>query len=158
MEIEKNAILYWENQDIKSFFPIVPTSGVTGEGIPDLLSVIIKYTSFFMRSRMMVKEDAFNCTVMEVKMIEGHGTTIDCVLIDGILRKGDTVTVLGFNGAITTKIRALLTPHPMKEMRVKGEYIQHDVIYAAMGLKIAAKGLEDCVAGSQLLLSNTPEE
>lgn len=157
-EIEKNAILYWDNKDIKSFFPIVPTSGITGEGIPDLLSVIIKYTSFFMKSRMMVKEDAFNCTVMEVKMIEGHGTTIDCILIDGVLKKGDTITVLGFSGAITTKIRALLTPHPMKEMRVKGEYISHDRIYASMGLKIAAKGLEECVAGSQLLLSNNPDQ
>lgn len=102
---------------------MVPTSGVTGEGIPDLLAVITKYTSQFMKSKMMVKEDAFNCTVMEVKVIEGHGTTIDCILIDGVIRKGDTITILGFNGPITTKIRALLTPHPMKEMRVKGEYI-----------------------------------
>lgn len=100
-----------------------------------------------MKSRMMVKEDAFNCTVMEVKAIEGHGTTIDCILIDGVIRKGDRITILGFNGPITTKIRALLTPHPMKEMRVKGEYIQHDVIYASMGIKIAAKGLEEAVAG-----------
>lgn len=32
----------------------------------------------------------------------------------------------GFNGPIVTKVKALLTPHPMKEMRVKGEYIYHD--------------------------------
>lgn len=59
---------------------------------------------------MLVKEDEFNCTVMEVKAIEGLGYTIDCILVDGVLKKGDTITILGFNGPITTKIRALLTP------------------------------------------------
>lgn len=54
----------------------------------------------------------------------------------------------GFQGPIITKVRALLTPHPMKEMRVKGEYIHHDVIYASMGFKISAVGLEDAMAGS----------
>lgn len=63
-----------------------------------------------MRKKMMVKENEFNCTVMECKTIEGHGATIDCILIDGVVKKGDTITILGFNGAITTKIRALLTP------------------------------------------------
>lgn len=75
-------------------------------------------------------------------MIEGHGTTIDCILVDGILRKNDTIVLLGQQGPIETKIRALLTPHPMKEMRVKGEYISYDQIPAAMGLKISAPGLD----------------
>ena len=46
----------------------------------------------------------------------------------------------------------------MKEMRVKGEYINHDVLYASMGLKIAANELEDSVAGSQLYVCNKDEE
>lgn len=78
--------MYWDNPDPKTYFPIVPTSGVTGEGIPDLLSVIIKYTSMYMKSRMVVKEDAFNCTVMEVKKIDGLGVTIDAILVDGTIR------------------------------------------------------------------------
>lgn len=61
-------------------------------------------------------------------MIEGHGTTIDCILIDGKLKRDDKIVLLGFEGPIKTKIRAILTPHPMKEMRVKGEYIVHEVI------------------------------
>lgn len=59
-------------------------------------------------------------------MTEGHGTTIDCLLVDGIIKKDDKIAIAGFNGPIVTKIKALLTPHPMKEMRVKGEYIYHD--------------------------------
>ena len=119
--------MYWENKDPSSYFSVVPTSGVTGEGIPDLLSVISKYTQIFMKNKMVVKQDEFNCTVMEVKMIEGLGATIDCILVDGVLRQGDHIIILGFAGPIKTKIRALLTPHPMKEMRVKGEYLHHKV-------------------------------
>jgi len=81
-------------------------------------------------------------------MIDGYGYTIDCILIDGILKKDDIIMVMGFEGPIKTKIRALLTPHPMKEMRVKGEYIKHDVIFASNGIKIAAPELEQAVAGS----------
>lgn len=49
----------------------------------------------------MIKDD-FNCTVMEVKMIEGHGTTVDAILVDGVLNKGDTIVLMGFRGPIVT--------------------------------------------------------
>ncbi|CAD8169001.1 unnamed protein product [Paramecium octaurelia] len=152
-----NVAFYWENEDPKTYISVVPTSGFTGEGIPDLLSVIVKYTSVYMKNKIKVKEQ-FNCTVLEKKVTEGHGTTIDCLLIDGQIKKDDKIILAGFQGPIVTKVRALLTPHPMKEMRVKGEYIHHDVIYASMGLKISAVGLEDAMAGSQMYLANTQED
>ena len=43
-------------------------------------------------------------------------------------------------------------------MRVKGEYIQHDILYASMGVKISAPNLEDAVAGSALYLANKIED
>jgi translation initiation factor 5B len=63
--------------------------------------------------------------VLEVKVIEGLGTTIDVVLVNGLLKVGDTIVISGLNGPITTTIRALLTPQPMKELRVKGDYVHH---------------------------------
>jgi len=71
------------------------------------------------------EKDTFECTVLEVKVIEGLGTTIDVILVNGLLKVGDTIVISGLNGPIVANIRALLTPQPMKELRVKGEYIHH---------------------------------
>jgi translation initiation factor 5B len=94
----------------------VPTSGITGEGIPDLLSVIVHYSLTLegIKKKIKIRENNFRCTVMEVKMIEGYGTTIDCMLVDGKIKKDDQIVVLGFDGPIVTKVKAILTPHPMK--------------------------------------------
>jgi len=64
----------------------------------------------------------------------------------------------GMNGAITTTIRGLLTPHPLKEMRVKAEYIHHKTCRGAMGVKISAPGLETAIAGSAVYKYTTEEE
>lgn len=39
-----NVALYWENPDIRKYVNIVPTSAITGEGIPDLLQLLVKLT------------------------------------------------------------------------------------------------------------------
>ncbi|KAJ8617830.1 hypothetical protein MRB53_014016 [Persea americana] len=71
-----------------------------------------------MEKKLMVVSEV-QCTVLEVKVIEGLGTTIDVVLVNGVLHEGDQVVFCGMQGPIVTTIRALLTPHPMKELRVK---------------------------------------
>lgn len=44
------------------------------------------------------------CTVLEVKVIEGHGTTIDVVLVNGVLREGDQIVVCGLQASINLVI------------------------------------------------------
>ena len=109
---------YWENDDPRTSVSIVPTSALTGEGVPDLLYMILKLTQDLMGAKLECREE-LECTVIEVKNIEGLGTTIDVVLLNGTLREGDTIVLAGLGGPIVTTIRALLTPQPMKEMRVK---------------------------------------
>lgn len=41
MEQGLNAKLFWENDDLAHTVSLVPTSAITGEGIPDLLKMVI---------------------------------------------------------------------------------------------------------------------
>lgn len=108
-----NCELYYENKDFKSNLSIVPTSAHTGEGIPDLLFLVVKLCQTVL-TKQITFTNVLNCTVMEVKKIDGHGTTIDVILADGTLKEGDTIVLAGLEGPIVTQIRSLLMPEPLK--------------------------------------------
>ncbi|KAG6440161.1 Elongation factor Tu GTP binding domain family protein [Babesia bovis T2Bo] len=146
-----NSELYWENDDIRRNISICPTSAITGEGISDLICLILQLTQKIMVKNITHKEE-FRCSVLEVKAIEGLGTTVDVILLSGTINEGDKIVLCGLSGPIVTTIRTLLTPQPLAELRVKGEYVKHTSIKAAMGVKLVAQGLEETVAGTELLL------
>ncbi|TIB35200.1 hypothetical protein E3P86_02718 [Wallemia ichthyophaga] len=146
-----NSCVYYDNKKMGKVVSLVPTSAHTGEGVPDLLQLLINLTQERMSGALMYLSE-LECTVLEVKVIEGLGTTIDVVLSNGILREGDKIVVCGLNGPIVTQVRALLTPQPMKEMRIKGAYVHHKEIKASMGVKITAPDLDKAIAGSRLLV------
>lgn len=147
-----NSELYFNNKNISKYVSIVPTSAVTGEGVPDLLWLVLELTQKRMSKQLKYLSDTIEATVLEVKVVEGLGTTIDVILSNGKLREGDKIVICGLNGPIVTNIRALLTPQPLKEMRIKGEYVHHKEVTAALGVKIAANDLEKAVSGSRLLV------
>ena len=152
-----NAELYSENKSMARNVSLVPTSALTGEGIPDMLKLLVTLTQERMTNQLMYLSEV-ECTVLEVKVIEGLGTTIDVVLSNGVLREGDRITLCGLNGAISTNIRALLTPAPLKELRLKSQYVHNQECKASLGVKIAANDLENAIAGSRLLVVKRPEE
>lgn len=144
-----NTELYYKNKEMGETTSIVPTSAISGEGVPDLLLLLVQWTQKTMVEKLTYSNE-IQCTVLEVKVVEGHGTTIDVVLVNGVLHEGDQIVVCGMQGPIVTTIRALLTPHPMKELRVKGTYLHHKEIKAAQGIKITGQGLEHAIAGTGL--------
>ncbi|KAL9581097.1 MAG: hypothetical protein Q9203_006031, partial [Teloschistes exilis] len=146
-----NAELYYENKSMAKNVSLVPTSAHTGEGIPDMLKLLVTLTQERMTNKLMYLSEV-ECTVLEVKVIEGLGTTIDVVLSNGVLREGDRIVLCGLNGAISTNIRALLTPAPLKELRIKSQYVHNQEVKASLGVKIAANDLEHAIAGSRLLV------
>ena len=146
-----NSELYCENKSLAKFVSLVPTSAHTGEGIPDMLKLLVSLTQERMTNKLMYLSEV-ECTVLEVKVIEGLGTTIDVVLSNGVLREGDRIVLCGINGAIATNIRALLTPAPLKELRLKSQYVHNQECKASLGVKIAANDLEHAIAGSRLLV------
>ncbi|KAF9350198.1 hypothetical protein BGX26_011594 [Mortierella sp. AD094] len=146
-----NATLYYDNRNLGKYVSLVPTSAHTGEGIPDMIMLLVELTQTRMSERLMYISE-LECTVLEVKVIEGLGTTIDVVLSNGVLREGDRIVLCGLNGPIATNVRALLTPQPLKELRVKSSYVHHKEIKASMGVKISAPDLEKAIAGSRLMV------
>ncbi|KAI0637634.1 hypothetical protein C8Q77DRAFT_1275713 [Trametes polyzona] len=152
-----NAVLYYENKNFARNVSIVPTSAVTGEGVPDMIMLLVNLTQQRMSDRLMYLSE-LECTVLEVKVIEGLGTTIDVVLSNGILHEGDKIVVCGLNGPIVTQIRALLTPQPLRELRIKSQYVHHKEVKAALGVKIVAPDLEKAIAGSRLLVCGPDDD
>ena len=146
-----NSELYSENKNMAKFVSLVPTSAHTGEGIPDMLKLLVSLSQERMSASLMYLSEV-ECTVLEVKVIEGLGTTIDVILSNGVLREGDRIVLCGLNGAICTNIRALLTPAPLKELRLKSQYVHNKEAKASLGVKIAANDLEGAIAGSRLLV------
>ena len=149
-----NAELYYRNKNMSRYVSLVPTSAISGEGVPDLLQLLTTLTQTRMSSSLMYLSE-LECTVLEVKVVEGLGTTLDVVLSNGVLHEGDRIVVCGLNGPIVTQVRALLTPQPLKEMRIKSAYIHHKEVRASLGVKIVAPELDKAVSGSRLPVSYT---
>ncbi|XP_061990642.1 eukaryotic translation initiation factor 5B-like [Rosa rugosa] len=101
-----------ENKRMRETYSIVPISAKSGEGIPDLLSLMVYWTQKSMTEKLTYSNEV-QCTVLEVKYVEGLGTTIDVILVNGVLRRGDQIVVCGNHGTpIVTRIQSLLTPEP----------------------------------------------
>ncbi|WOG92430.1 hypothetical protein DCAR_0311697 [Daucus carota subsp. sativus] len=118
-----NSDLYYKikNNDKGEAISIVPRSAMRtfkvdfdSQGIPDMLLLL--------------------CRLLEVKVNDDDKTTIDVV----------SIVVHGMQRPIVTTIRALSTPHPMKELRVKVKlsfdnsfthnHVAHDVVIFATKL------------------------
>ncbi|EFH55400.1 predicted protein [Arabidopsis lyrata subsp. lyrata] len=144
-----NTELYYKNKEMRETFSIVPTSAISGEGISDLLLLLVQLSQKTVVGKLTYV-DKVQCIVLEVKVMEGYGTTIDVVLVNGELHEGDQIVVCGLQGPIVTTIRALLTPHPIKELHVNGNHVHHEVITAAQCINIIAQGLEHAIVGTTL--------
>jgi translation initiation factor 5B len=145
--------------DFTKTIAIVPTSAKTGEGIPELLMVLAGLTMQYLQQRLITTKGPGKGVVLEVKEDTGLGITIDTILWDGVLKKGDTIIVGGLTRTIKTKIRILLLPKPLDEIRDPREkFSSIDKVAAAAGVKIVAPDLEDAIAGGPVVVANTPEE
>jgi translation initiation factor 5B len=155
-ELGHNTELYYKNKDFVNTISMVPISAITGEGLPDLLMLLAQLSQKYIGDNL-IKNDTIDCTVLEVKNVQGRGMTIDVILTNGSLTKGDTIMVCGIKGEpIITYIKALLT-HTYSNR--KGEYINTNKVHASMTCKIDAPNLDDAVAGSQLfVIKNTDTE
>ena len=131
---------------------IIPISAKTGAGIPELLTMLMGLAQQYLKEQLQLEPDApAKGTILEVKEEKGLGVTVDAVIYDGILRKNDTIVLSSLENVITTKIRSLLKPRPLEEMRdSKKRFQKVDEVVAAAGIKIVAPKIENVISGSPL--------
>jgi translation initiation factor 5B len=146
-------------EDFKKTVAIVPTSAKTGTGIPELLMVLSGLTQQYMKERLAISEGPAKGAVLEVREETGLGLTLDTIIYDGVLRKTDTIVIGGLDGVIVAKIRALLQPKPLDEIRDPKEKFTHvNIVHAAAGVKIVAPDIEGAVAGAPVYAVTDPEK
>ena len=148
---EFSADMYWRVTDFQANVGVVPVSAETGEGVPDLLTVLMGLSQRYLREEMTVDVGGPAVgTVLEVKDTRGFGTTVDAVVYDGTLTAEDEIVVGSQSEPIVTSVRALLRPRPLAEIRSESEFEQVESVAAAQGVKIAAPDLDDAMAGAPI--------
>lgn len=136
-------------KDFTRTVAIVPTSAKTGEGISELMAVLTGLTQQYLQERLQTTEGPAKGTVLEVKEETGLGITVNVIIYDGILRKGDTVVIGGKARPIVTNVRAVLVPKPLDEIRdPRDKFSSIEEVSAAAGIKIAAPDLDEALAGA----------
>lgn len=135
--------------DYRKQIAVIPCSAKSGDGIPELLVVISGLAQRFLETELNFTPDsAAKGTVLEVKQEKGLGATVDVIVYDGSLQKNDAIVIGGLEGPVVTKVKALLEPQPLSEMRDrKAKFVQVGRIVAATGVKIVGSGVESAVAG-----------
>lgn len=151
-ELSDNDIssdMYWKVRNFQRNAGLVPLSALTGEGIPDLLTVLMGLSQRYMKEEMEIDTTGPGSgTVLEVTEERGFGTTLDVVLYDGTIRTDDTIVVGATNQTIETDVRALLQPRALSEIRTEKQFERTEEVSAAAGVKIAAPDLDDAIAGA----------
>mgnify|MGYP000356766552 CR=1 FL=1 len=146
-----SADMYWRVQDFQNNIGVVPVSAMTGEGVPDLLTVMMGLSQRYMKEEMEVDiAGPAAGTVLEVTDTQGFGKTVDAIVYDGTISERDQIVVGGLDGPIVTDVRALLRPRDLEEIRTEQEFERVESVAAADGIKIAAPDLDDAMAGAPI--------
>jgi translation initiation factor 5B len=141
--------------DFRRNVAIVPVSALTGEGVSELIAVLIGLVQQFLISSLEYTEGPARGVVLEVVEEMGMGITVNAIIFDGVLRSGDTIVLMGLNKPIVTKVRALLMPKPLDEMRdPRDRFNQVEEVRPSAGVKIVAPNLEDALPGSPLTVAS----
>jgi translation initiation factor 5B len=138
---------------------LVPTSAKTGEGLSELVMVLVGLSQQFLKKRLQTTDGAAKGTVLEVKDEPGLGLTLNTIVYDGTLHKDDLIVVGGRNGAISARVRAILVPKPLDEMRdPRDKFTSVDCVFASAGVKVVAPDLEGALSGAPLFAVPSGED
>lgn len=154
-----NSERYDRISDFTQQFPIVPVSAKTGEGVPDLLMVLVGIAQKFLTQNLKIQvHGRAKGSVLEVKKEKGMGTALDAIIYDGELKVGDEIVLYSSAGPLTTRVKSLLKPEPLMQMGSGRMFRQVDSVVPACGVRIIAPGVDSVLSGSPLRSAGAGEE
>ena len=154
-----NLERYEKIKDFTKEIAMVPISARGGEGIQDLLAVVIGLAERYLSDQLTDGDGSGEATVLEMKEERGLGKTLDLILHRGSIRKGDEIVLVSDRGGISTHVKGLFSPRGMSEMRDAGDrWDNTEAAYAAAGVKISAPSLDGVLVGTTLRVVNSDEE
>ncbi len=160
-ETEQHIERYDRIKDFTKTIAVVPGSALYGIGVSDVLMTVAGLAQRYLEEGLYTAVDTNKGrgTILEVKEEKGLGTTLDTIVYDGSIRQGDTLLVAMMDNTINeTKIRALLKPKPMDEIRdPRDKFDSMEEVEAAAGIKICAPGLDEVMAGMPIAATDDPE-
>lgn len=146
-------------RDFTNQIAVIPLSAKTGEGVQELLALLSGLAQKFLEKQLKIDvKGPGKGSILEVKHTEGLGTTIDVILYDGSIKKGDIIVLGSADEPIVTSVKALLKPLPLEEIRVGNKFENVEEVYAAAGIKISATGLENALAGAPIYAAQSEAE
>jgi translation initiation factor 5B len=154
-----NSEGFWRVKDFTKEVAIVPVSAAKNIGVPELLAVVVGLSQQFMSKRLERKEGPGRGIVLEVKEETGLGPSANLVLIEGVLKVGDIILVAKRDKAVTTKVKALLLPRPLDEMRdPRDKFKPVSEVTSAAGIKVTSPDLGGVLAGSPLYVLDDKDQ
>ena len=153
-----NSEAFYRVKDFTKEVAIIPVTAKTGEGIPELLAMLVGLTQQFMQKKLEVS-DIVRGIVLEVKEEVGLGPTANVILLDGKISQGDNIVVAKRDEVIVAKAKVLLLPKPLDEMRdPRDKFVRVEEVSAAAGVKIASADLDGVLAGSPVYVADGKSE
>jgi translation initiation factor 5B len=155
-----NSEAFWRVKEFDKELAIVPISAVSGIGIPELMAVLVGLAQQYMKKRLERRYDYVRGIILEINEELGLGPSANMILLDGTIKQGDVIMVAKRDEIVVTKVKALLLPKPLDEMRdPRDKFRSVTEVISAAGLRIVSPDLEGVLAGSPLyVLRNKDEE
>ena len=153
-ELNISADQYDRITDFTKSVAIVPVSAKYNIGMAELMTVLAGLSQKFLEKNIRFEASNSKGTVIEVKKEESVGTTLDTVLYQGILRKGDVIAVNTKAGPAVTGVKALLVNSGTGGKRL----VEKDKVYSAAGVRILIQDKLDIVNGSPLIVTDGNRE
>ncbi|MGH9980899.1 MAG: translation initiation factor IF-2 [Nitrososphaeraceae archaeon] len=154
-----NSEAFWRIKEFDKELAIVPISAVSGIGIPELMAVLVGLAQQYMKKRLERRYDYVRGIILEINEELGLGPSANMILLDGTIKQGDTIMVAKRDEIVVTKVKALLLPKPLDEMRDPRDKFRSVIeVISAAGLRIVSPDLEGVLAGSPLYVLRNKEE